>query len=244
MNYIRNFILFLFLWGTAYTSSAQCRIYGYITDSADHTPIIGAQVFIHDIKTGTVTNEAGYYEIKNIPRGKYLTEIKAIGYNTLLVSLQLCNGEEHNFTLNESVVETREVLVTGASRATELRKMPAAVITVDHNALIKSTSTNIIDALSSKPGMAQISSGAGISKPVIRGLGYNRIITLNDGIRQEGQQWGDEHGIEIDEFSADRVEILKGPASLMYGSDAMAGVINILSTPSVAEGTAGGRIYL
>ena len=242
MNYARKFIPLIFLVFLSFNLSGQCRLYGTVTDASDNSPVIGAEIFIHDIKIGAVTNLDGRYEMKNIPSGKYLVEIKAIGYTTLLVSIQLCNGEEHNFSLTESVVETREVLVTGASRATELRKMPAAVIMVDHNALLKSTSTNIIDALALKPGIAQVSSGPGISKPVIRGLGYNRIITLNDGIRQEGQQWGDEHGIEIDEFSADHAEVLKGPASLMYGSDAMAGVINIISAPPAASGTLGGSV--
>ena len=73
--------------------------------------------------------------------------------------------------------------------------------------------------------MSQITTGGAISKPVIRGLGYNRVAVINDGIRQEGQQWGDEHGIEVDGQSVGSVEIQKGPASLMYGSDAMAGVI-------------------
>lgn len=86
-------------------------------------------------------------------------------------------------------------------------------------------STNIIDAIAHQPGVSQITTGSGISKPVIRGLGFNRVVVVNDGVRQEGQQWGDEHGIEIDPASVHSVEILKGPASLMYGSDAMAGVL-------------------
>jgi iron complex outermembrane recepter protein len=89
-------------------------------------------------------------------------------------------------------------------------------------------STNLIDAISDVPGLAEITTGGDVSKPVIRGLSYNHVVTLNEGVRQEGQQWGDEHGIEIDQFSADRIEVLKGPASLFYGSDAMGGVINIL----------------
>ena len=84
--------------------------------------------------------------------------------------------------------------------------------------------------------MNQITSGAAISKPVIRGLGYNRVITLVDGIKQEGQQWGGEHGIEIDEFSVGKVEIVKGPGSLMYGSDGIAGVLNFISPKVAANG--------
>ena len=66
-------------------------------------------------------------------------------------------------------------------------------------------------------------------------MGYNRVLMVNDGVRQEGQQWGDEHGIEIDDYSVQRIEVLKGPASLMYGSDGLAGVINMQSLVPVAE---------
>ena len=101
----------------------------------------------------------------------------------------------------------------------------------------------LIDAISRQPGVSQVSTGPAVSKPVIRGLGYNRVVVINDGVRQEGQQWGDEHGIEIDEASVVRAEILKGPASIMYGSDALAGVINFITNAPVAEGTVKGNLY-
>lgn len=90
--------------------------------------------------------------------------------------------------------------------------------------------------------MSQITTGPAISKPIIRGLGYNRVVVMNDGIRQEGQQWGDEHGIEIDEYNVSRIEVLKVPASLIYGSDALAGVINIISNVPVSDGIIKGNI--
>ena len=99
------------------------------------------------------------------------------------------------------------------------------------------TSTNIIDALSAQPGLAQITTGGGISKPVIRGLGFNRVVVVNDGVRQEGNQWGNEHGIEVDPQSVSSVEVIKGPASLMYGSDAMAGVILFRGAPVAGQNT-------
>ena len=108
--------------------------------------------------------------------------------------------------------------------------------------LLQLPTTNLIDAITRKPGVAQLSTGPAISKPIIRGLGYNRVITINDGVRQEGQQWGDEHGIEIDEYSVNRIEILKGPASLIYGSDAMAGVVNIITNVPAPEGTIKGNV--
>ena len=99
-----------------------------------------------------------------------------------------------------------------------------------------SASGNVIDEIASLPGISAVTTGPNISKPYIHGLGYNRVITLQDGIRQEGQQWGDEHGIEVDQNSIDRVEIIKGPASLTYGSDAIGGVVNLITTTPVPEG--------
>lgn len=122
-------------------------------------------------------------------------------------------------------LEIDQVIVTGLTGDSKLRDMAAPVNIVSHKDLLSVSSTNIIDAVAHQPGVSQISTGSGISKPVIRGLGYNRLIVVNDGIRQEGQQWGDEHGIEIDGQDIGSVEIQKGPASLMYGSDAMAGVL-------------------
>ncbi|MBQ8656453.1 MAG: TonB-dependent receptor [Prevotella sp.] len=118
-----------------------------------------------------------------------------------------------------------EVVVTGLTGETRLSHSPAPVTLITSRSLQSAAATNLIDAIARQPGVAQITTGSGISKPVIRGLGYNRIVTISDGVRQEGQQWGDEHGIEIDPHTVSSVEILKGPASLMYGSDAMAGVL-------------------
>ncbi|RZL15167.1 MAG: TonB-dependent receptor, partial [Pedobacter sp.] len=98
-----------------------------------------------------------------------------------------------------------------------------------------------VDALAKVPGVSQITTGGGISKPTIRGLGYNRVLTIAEGAREEAQQWGDEHGIQADQFSAARIEILKGPASLLYGSDALGGVINIIDDLVPAPGEVKGN---
>ncbi len=138
--------------------------------------------------------------------------------------------------------ELNEVMVTGVTTATIRRENPMPVSILNKNELLQSASSNIIDAINVIPGVSQITLGPSISKPVVRGLGYNRVIVMNDGVRQEGQQWFDEFGIEIDENSVYNVEVFKGPASLRYGSDAMAGVINFLSPPTLAEGNIKGNI--
>lgn len=129
--------------------------------------------------------------------------------------------------LNESIV----TWLTGESK---LGETSTAVSLLDFKELRSVASGNIIDAISREPGVSQVTTGSGISKPVIRGLGYNRVVVISDGIRQEGQQWGDEHGIEVDANGVHNVEIIKGPASLMYGSDALAGVIIFHPDPNMA----------
>ncbi len=133
-------------------------------------------------------------------------------------------------------LKLNEVMVTGVTGDTKLKHATTPVSIVTPQMLRATASTNIIDAIAHQPGVSQLTTGGSISKPIIRGLGYNRVVVMSEGVRQEGQQWGDEHGIEVDGNSVNSVEILKGPASLMYGSDAMAGVVILHAQPTLGEG--------
>ena len=139
-------------------------------------------------------------------------------------------------------VTFNELVVSGLTGTQKLRNSASPVSLVTAQDLRRRPASNIIEALAVQPGVSQLTTGGSISKPVIRGLGYNRVVVVNDGIRQEGQQWGDEHGIEIDGASVHSVEILKGPASLIYGSDAMAGVLIMHDEPVHPMGTMGGAV--
>lgn len=133
-------------------------------------------------------------------------------------------------------LQLNELTVTGVTGDTKLKHATAPVSIVTPQVLRSSASTNIIDAIARQPGVSQLTTGGSISKPIIRGLGYNRVVVMSEGVRQEGQQWGDEHGVEVDGSSVNSVEILKGPTSLMYGSDAMAGVVILHAQPTLVEG--------
>jgi iron complex outermembrane receptor protein len=215
---------------------------GKITDKKTGEPIPGVSIYLPDLKIGDISNADGTYEIDNLPQTKVLVEVSFTGYNLISENIDLSVTTTKDFKMEQSVNELNEIVVTGLSKAAEKNRTPTPITTIAPILFLQNSSTNIIDALSKQPGVSQVTTGSGISKPVIRGLGYNRIVTVNDGIRQEGQQWGDEHGIEIDEYSVSKVEILKGPASLSYGSDAMAGVINLLSAPTLPDGTIKGNI--
>lgn len=154
------------------------------------------------------------------------------------------NAQEHTDSTDifDKHLQLNAVVVTGLTGEVHLSEVPAPISVIQPVDLQARSSTNIIDAIAREPGVSQITTGGAISKPVIRGLGYNRVVVVNDGIRQEGQQWGDEHGIEIDGAGVHSVEILKGPASLMYGSDAMAGVLIFHPAPVAPMGTVQGNL--
>ncbi|RYY21615.1 MAG: TonB-dependent receptor [Cytophagaceae bacterium] len=215
---------------------AAAPVAGRLTDAKTGEALPGVSVVFPDLKQGTATDAEGRFSFANLPRGRFTVQITSLGYNTINQLVDTGTGQPLSFQLSPAATEIGQVVVTGVSQATELRRSPVPTTVIDRTRLNQTSATNVIDAIAHTPGISQITTGAAISKPVVRGLGYNRVVTLNNGAKQEGQQWGDEHGIEIDEFSIDRAEVIKGPGSLLYGSDAMAGVINFLAPDPIAEG--------
>ncbi len=217
--------------------SGSGTLSGTITDKQDGKPIQGAAIFIPDLRKGVVTDANGKYVINNLPKGIYLVQVSFLGYATYNQKIDFSKLSSIDLQLQVSSLEAGEVVVTGVSKATESKREPVPMVAAGKPYIEQqAASGNIIDAIANLPGISAVTTGPNISKPFIHGLGYNRVITLEDGIRQEGQQWGDEHGIEVDQNSIDRVEIIKGPASLAYGSDAIGGVVNLLTALPVAEG--------
>ena len=198
---------------------------GKVTDKRSGEALVGVAIFFPGLQTGTVTDADGKYSIDNLPRRSVEVQVSYIGHKTIVTTIDVDSVSRKDFALEESDAQINEVVVTGLTGKSLAKDSPTPVSVVSSAMLRSTASSNIIDALSLQPGVSQITTGGGISKPVIRGLGFNRVVVVNDGIRQEGNQWGAEHGVEIDPQSISSAEILKGPASLMYGSDAMAGGI-------------------
>jgi iron complex outermembrane receptor protein len=213
-----------------------------VTEAASGKPIAGATVSISDLKVGAVADASGNYSIRSLPSGTYLVEARSIGFKAQSMNVTISGNATQNFSLLENVIEEGAVVVTGLSKATQIRRSPIPIVAVSHDFIAQNLNTNIIDALTKVPGVSAVTTGPNVSKPYIRGLGFNRILTLYDGIRQEGQQWGDEHGIEVDQYSIDHVEVVKGPSSLTYGSDALAGVVNLIPTQPAPDGTIKGEV--
>ncbi len=219
-------------------------ITGTVTDAKTNQPIAGATVSIPQLRINIITNADGKFTFTAVPsQGKYDVEIKFIGYTSVVKTVDVAvPGQSLNIALNPSIAEIKEVVITGTPISSNNKSNSTSAAVVSREELLAPAS-NLVDALAKQvPGMSQVTTGPGISKPIIRGLGYNRIVTISDGIKQEGQQWGDEHGIELDQNGADRVEVLRGAASLLYGSDAIGGVINVLEPLVPPPGSIKGEV--
>jgi len=224
------------------TVKGQASLGGKITDIKSHSPIADARVIIADLNLSASSDSLGYYHLKKIPAGFYLVEVTHPGYATKIESIVITGLVVKDFELTASLIRLNEVVVTGVIGATARQHTPVSITTMSHDQLLQNSSTNVIDAVALAPGVSAITDGQSISKPVIRGLGYNRVLTVNDGVEQVDQAWFDEFGIEADPDAVNHYEILKGPASLAYGSDAIAGVINLIPEDPLPEGQVKGDV--
>lgn len=233
------FIILVFLSKTIYS---QNILKGVIKDASTNIPLQGATIYIPDLKTGAYSDSLGNYSIKNIPSGNYLVETSLVGYGKMIETIIIKGITQKNYSLVQFTTSLNDITITGVLSATETQKNPIPIGIMNYKDLLQNSSTNVIDAITKVPGVSGITDGQSITKPVIRGLGYNRVLTINDGVEQVDQPWFDEFGIEADPDAVNRYEILKGPASLAYGSDAIAGVVNLIPEQTLPEGQTKGEI--
>ena len=172
----------------------------------------------------------------------YELELRVLGHAAVTKRITINGDLTLDFATTVSSTSLKEVLITALGISTSVRRAPVPVSVVSHDMLVQQSSTNVIDAIATQPGISAITTGPGVSKPEINGLGYNRVLTLMDGERQEDFQWGDEHGILIDPYAVYDAEIIRGAASLQYGANAMAGVVSFKSQPLAESGTIRGSI--
>jgi len=238
----KHILLFSLCLMTHFFAEAQVSLAGKITDGKNHSGLAGVLINIPDLNMSASSDSLGHYQIKNIPRGYYLVEVGITGYTTRIEKIVIKGKTVKNYELDPAPTVLKEVIVTGVTAATDKQKAPVSITTMSFAELLQSSSTNVIDAIAKAPGVSAMTDGQSISKPVIRGLGYNRVLTVNDGVEQVDQAWFDEFGIEADAEAVNKYEILKGPASLAYGSDAIAGVINLIPEQPLPEGQIKGDI--
>ncbi|TRX23920.1 TonB-dependent receptor [Flavobacterium franklandianum] len=220
---MKKLIIALFL-GFSAILSAQNSVTGKITDTKNQ-PIIGVSVYAPELHKGTATDENGKYTLSNIPTGNVKLTFAFTGLATQNKTINVLKKENIiEIILEETVLHMDEVIVSTAFNKIQSQN----VMKVEHSTIKelqqKGTST-LIEGLATIPGVSQVSTGTSIGKPVIRGLSGNRVLVYSQGVRLENQQFGDEHGLGLNDAGIESVEVIKGPASLLYGSDALGGVL-------------------
>lgn len=178
------------------------------------TITIGDQAFMTDVK--------GRFQTKPLEKGTYQLTVSYLGYETVSTSINLVADQELDLHVKESTTLLEQVVVSGKAKHTVQH-----VDKVSNQQLVEKFAGSLAKTLESVAGVNSMDIGAGASKPVIRGLGFNRVAVAENGAKQEGQQWGADHGLEIDAFSTEEVEVIKGVGAIEYGSDAIGGVIKI-----------------
>lgn len=195
--------------------------------SSENEPVL-ATVYIPELSLGTTCDFDGKYHLAGIPEGRHTVVFSALGFVTESVVFEFSDQEKVNFslTMKASAVEMEEVIIS-----TPFHKLQSEnVMRVERLAAASMASlgaATLTDGITNISGVELISTGIGIGKPVIRGLSSNRVVTYTQGVRLENQQYGDEHGLGIHSSGIESVEVIKGPASMLYGSDAIGGVLYI-----------------
>jgi iron complex outermembrane receptor protein len=203
---------------------AQNTVSGIVTN-IENQVIKGVSIYVPELHKGTTTDDKGEYSLTNLPQGSLKLNFVFVGFSSKYKTIQKLEKENTlNIMLEESIFEMDEVIVS-----TAFNKMQSQnVMKVEHESIKslqrKGTAT-LIEGLATIPGVSQVSTGTSIGKPVIRGLSGNRVLVYSQGVRMENQQFGDEHGLGLNDAGVESVEVIKGPASLLYGSDALGGVL-------------------
>ncbi len=230
---VKLLVCLCFLWGSL--SFAQLRIKGSVQDE-QNLPLPNTKIWLHELNKGVLSDLKGNFEILIQKKGNYHLHITFLGYKSKILEFYLEKDTFLNIQLFPSQLELKDVVIESNIQKILIQESSQDLAIITQDFVIKRNFDNLLKSLDRIAGINTINIGVGASKPVIRGLSFNRIVVAENGIKQEGQQWGGDHGLEIDGFNFDEIEILKGPSALFYGSDAMGGVIHIQQKPPAHEG--------
>ncbi len=206
-------------------NDCNCQLHGEVNDVATKQPILGAVILLKGTTKGTTTDSKGHYHFNKLCHGSQIIICRIVGYQEISLKINLNHNEnyKHDFKLNEDEYHLDHVEI----KASKIENLTQAKNSLENSALDQTRGQTLGEALKQISGITTLQTGSSISKPVIHGMHSNRILILNNGIRQEGQQWGSEHAPEIDPFVANKITVLKGAAGVRYGSDAIAGVVKL-----------------
>lgn len=226
----------------------QGIVTGVVTDTAAG-PVGGVRVLIVELGRRTQTDAEGGYRIGSVPAGNYTFSFSRLGFMPQTRKVRVTTaGATLDLSLSPAGIDLAPVQVTATTGATRAQDSPQPTSVMEGAELRVSQATALGDVLEQIPGVRTLSMTTGIGKPVIRGMTHYRVVTLDNGQRTETQAWGHDHSPNVETATADRIEVIKGPSSVLYGSDALGGVINVVApalpdaidVPSFARGKISG----
>lgn len=223
---MKNLVLALFCTVFSSVVFGQNILKGQVNDAASNEALAFVNVYIPQIEKGTTSDESGNFELNDLPNGTYKIIASYLGFESYSQTVSLPFEDTLIISLNPSAIEIDEVILSTPFHQLQ-RDNVMKVEQKKIKELKANGAINLASGISDIAGVESVSTGVSIGKPVIRGLSSNRVLVYAQGVRLENQQFGDEHGLGISDSGIESIEVIKGPASLLYGSDALGGVLYI-----------------
>lgn len=239
-------ILIVLLWNivSVYSQAQDAMITGRVTDRQGE-PLSGATIVSGDGRFSVVSGSEGWFSFPSGEKDSVRLIVSFVGYETSDEWHEIPQNGHALVVMMEQSIELLEEISIIKNIAAETRREEILPVEVaGREAISLNRGGSLASSLRYIPGLTAVEIGAGQSKPLIRGLGFNRVVVVENGIRHEAQQWGADHGLEIDQYAVERIEVLKGPASVMYGSDAIGGVLRIHQDPVPRANNLSGNIEI
>lgn len=236
-------LVFCVLWSKVLYSQ-EFRLSGKVTTTTG-LPVKYVRVSITGQSRQSVVDSAGIFSIYGLKPGQYEVNFVHIGYQKKVEMIVIGTTDVFmSITMDPWQHQLKEVSVRNKRGEVRRQTESMNIEVVGSEFIQRNLGGSLMQTLDRLPGINTIGIGSGQSKPLIRGLGFNRVVVVDKGVKHEGQQWGADHGLEIDQFAAGEVELIKGAASFLYGSDAIGGVIDVKPRPVPAKNTFGGAVDL
>ena len=240
---LRMLVITLFTLAVPAFAQSQDTLAGTVTNP-DGDPVAGAEILLRGSREATRSDEEGRFRLDSVATGSQTVVVSAPGYNPLTRELQLVAGEDNSFEarLEPSLAATPTIVVTGVAADTDIQNAAGDIDVLAGREKRRSQTASLGASLERLAGVSNIGTGSQVGKPVIRGLSGNRIRVLDDGIGVNFQQFGVRHPVNIDPFLSERIEVVRGASSVLYGSDAIGGAVNVIPVP--IPSTAPGRTLI
>jgi iron complex outermembrane recepter protein len=225
--------------------SDSAVVEGVVVDALNGRPLQGTLVRVVGLARQDVTHEGGEFHLTNLPAGRYTILFERLGYRREVRDVQLSAKQtvELNVQMSPSAIALPGLIVTGTTRATLGDRTVRPATVVSGQELTRRLDVTLATTLDSEPGIAVTSVGPATARPIIRGLGGDRVLVLEDGARVgDLSATSSDHALSVDPLNAERIEVVRGPTALLYGSNAIGGVINLIrdevpaSVPEQARG--------